>query len=323
MASFPDLKRTFARYSASDWDAVLLRLAEHARDVQLQWPRKVDFSGLLPDSEIAILPLFFADAFGRIEHERFTHFLAGSRLLASAIVIADALFDKDLERSDQIAFLLRWHGVQFELERQLTKAFSPESSFWPAYRATLAEYLGCVATEWTYASRRRRLADMTHSECLHIALAKSSVSRVTIAGLRLLGDDASRADALLQSLDKYNLARQIWDDVQDWKSDVRSNLPTLVTVRLAATTGLDDMTSGEPDLAALARELHYGGHMDELLELARESLASAQDLADREKPLPWHALVDGLDRHVAALQRDLAAIVRRNKVRLGRRAVSA
>jgi hypothetical protein len=76
---------------------------------------------------------------------------------------------------------------------------------------------------------------------------------------------------------------------------------------------LPDTPEPISDLAALARELYYGGHADEFLGLARANLALAFDAADRARPLPWHALLEESDRVIDALQRDLSAIVRRNR----------
>ncbi|MGD0475893.1 MAG: hypothetical protein ABSB70_22110 [Candidatus Velthaea sp.] len=313
MANLLELKRTFRKFSTADRDATLARLAGDVAAMQRRWPRKVDFSGLLPDSAIAIFPLLFADAFGDIDQELLARFLAGCELLAGTIVIADALFDEELEREQRTSFLLCWQGAQCELQRELGRTFAPDSVFWETLQAALAEYLGGVIKEASYSTRRRRLADATTAECIAIASAKSCVSRVAIVGLNLLGSDASRTDALLLSLEKYNLAHQILDDLQDWKADLQAHRPTLVTARLATVLGLPDTPEPISDLAALARELYYGGHADEFLGLARANLALAFDAADRARPLPWHALLEESDRVIDALQRDLSAIVRRNR----------
>ncbi len=323
MASYFELKRTHSQFSAADRDDLLRRLAGNVSAMQQRWPRKVDFSGLLPNCALAIFPLLFIDAFGQVDEERLLHFLSGCKLLAGGLMIADPLFDEDLDREEHTARLLRWHGLQFELGREFALTFTPESMFWQSLREALAEHLGGIAKESIYTARRRRLIDAPESECIAIALAKSCVSRVAIVGLSLLGDDVSRADALVQSIEKQNLARQIVDDLQDWKADVRANRPTLVTVRLAAALGVSDTAAPAFDTAALARELYYGGHAEELLALARANVAAALDAADRERRLPWHTLLEVLDRSVAGLQRDVIAIVRRNLGRRSGDAVSA
>jgi hypothetical protein len=320
MSRFYEFKRTLSRVSAADRDQTLRRLADTLSEMQRRWPRQVDFSGLLPNCGLAIFPLFFVEAFGQIDEERLVPFLAGCKLMASSLMIADSLYDEQLERDEQRALFLRWQGMQFELDREFAKAFAPDSPFWDALQAALAEHLRGIVHESTYSTGRRCVGDATPSECVAIALAKSCVSRVAIVGLSLLGDDDSRTGALLESLDKYNLARQIWDDLQDWKADLWAMRATLVTQRLAPVV---NVCAAMPDVEATARKLYYGGHADELLELARTNLASALDAAGRDRRLPWHSLVEDLDRSVEALQRDLQTVVRRNLDAQSRLAASA
>ena len=312
MPDFHELKRTIGQYSATNWDDTLRRLADAFDDIQRRWPRRVDFSGLLPDSAIAVFPLLFVEGFGHVEPARLDRFLAGCKLLAGAITTADALFDEELERARRTSYLLCWQGVQFESMRAFGTTFPPDSPFWASLQGALAEYLSGIVKEASYSTRRRLLIDATHAECVAIATAKSCVARVAIVGLSLLGDDGSRAHSLLQSLDKYIFARQLWDDVQDWKADLRANRPTLITVRLATTFGLTDAALRETDIAAMSRDLYYGGHAEEFLGLARDSLACALDTADRARRLPWHALLERFHTAVEALRRDLNAIVERN-----------
>jgi len=313
MSSFYEYKRTLSRLSPIDRDATLRALADDLNDRQRRWPRQVDFSGVLQSCALSIFPLLFVEAFGHVDEERLVPFLAGCKLLASSLMIADSLYDEELERDERRALLLRWHGLQFEFERAFAAAFAPESPFWNALQSVLAEHLRGIIRESTYSAGRRRIGDATLSECLEIALAKSCVSRIAVIGLRLLGDDDSHAGGLLKSLDDYNVARQIWDDLQDWKADLQAQRATLVTRRLAVATGT---RTAEQNVTALARELYYGGHADDLLDLARAYLTSALDVAGRDRRLPWHAIVEDLERSVESLQRDLQTIVRRN---LGRR----
>lgn len=320
MSSFYDFKHTLSRVSAVDHDRTLRRLADDLRARQRRWPRQVDFSGLQQNCALAIFPLFFIEAFGHVDEDRLVQFLAGCKLLASSLMIADTLYDEDVERDERRALLLRWHGLTFEYERAFAESFAPDSPFWNALQGALAEHLRGIIDESTYSTGKRFVRDATPDECVAIALAKGCVARVAIIGLGLLGDDDSRTGTLLQSLENYNLARQIWDDLQDWKDDLRAKRATLVTRRLTGGVGVRAAT---PDLTAFARELYYCGHADELLALARTNLALALDAADRNGRLPWHLLVEDLARSVESLQGDLQTIVRRNLAHRSRPAIPA
>src|SRR5664279_203723 len=70
VADFHELKRTIGQYSGTNWDDTLHRMSDAFDDMQRRWPRKVDFSGLLADSAIAVFPLLFVEGFGHVEPAR-------------------------------------------------------------------------------------------------------------------------------------------------------------------------------------------------------------------------------------------------------------
>src|SRR5262249_20509031 len=138
-------------------------------------------------------------------------------------------------------------------------------------------------------------------------------ARIIAAALVELAGDERMLEPLLDVTNAFNVATQMWDDLQDWKEDLRQGTPTLLLARLVPErpAGLDGET-GRDRIKQLPPQLYYGGPARHVLELA----VTALDRADQLKPsipnLGLHAVTAALRRKCEALSTDIDRIVRAN-----------
>src|SRR5436853_328149 len=81
-------------------------------------------------------------------------------------------------------------------------------------------------------------------------------------------NDYSRLDRLAESIERCHLALQYLDDLQDWHSDARRGLPTLVTVRLFDSRPDSTEIERAEVREAAARRLYGEGHAADVLQAA-------------------------------------------------------
>lgn len=280
--------------------------------MQRRWPQDVDFMRMhLPtDSFWPVFPLLFRSYFAHISDNDLLPFVVGCKLLVLAATTADQIFDSEFPPQATAELLLRWQGLQFELHRNFSKIFDAQSVFWLRLQEYLAEYTRCISLELHYRNMKRRLADSTDEECILIAKSKTCLSRIAVVGLSVLSGDWRATDRLLLSLDHFNVAKQLFDDLLDWKADFGA--PTLLMSRLARS-GIDvDGCHRERDNSAIAREIYYRGHAEESLEIARDHVQRALEAAVTEPRSPWLTVIERVGSKIECLQLDLQKLVAEN-----------
>ena len=141
---------------------------------------------------------------------------------------------------------------------------------------------------------------------LELIVKKNGLSRIAIAGLVELSRDNSHFAALVESNHHFNIARQIWDDLCDWKEDVHHRLPSLLLARLVTEWPVQVKQAERPAFnAQLGRALYYGGHARYVLELAVDSLDRAAQLIADIPQLAWQDVIASLREQCQALWRDI------------------
>src|SRR5262249_46562664 len=144
----------------------------------------------------------------------------------------------------------------------------------------------------------RPWSDYTEHVALRIAAGKGGASRAIVAALAELSGDDSRLVPLEDMLDHYNAACALWDDLADWKDDLKNGVPSLLLARLLpeGPAGL-----GEAELPrtieTLKVKVYFGGHAVHLLKVTVRSMEAAAALAP---DLPFHSRIDALQRKYAA-----------------------
>ena len=191
---------------------------------------------------------------------------------------------------------------------QLGTLFVPASPFWTELSAYHREFAAAMLREQT--AHTGRLSAFTEAEVFQIAKGKAALSKMTTAALALLADRPETIAKLSASQDCFNAARQMYDDVKDWKEDyLNRRYSALLTAALLELSGGEEKSpQGSIDVDTLSTRLHYGGHIDRALAQAVQWCDEAARHASGCKVAGWNRLMQSLRAQVVRLREDLATI---------------
>ncbi len=282
-------------------------------DLQRGWPEAIPLR-LFRQSMWYELCFAFLPAFPSVNALSLRPLALFGRLFASSIFVHDPLADRDVVAKDSATSTLRIMAMQFEAYRALHASFSPEAVFWSRLRGYLADYADACMEELRVCSGARPWQAYSEELALDVAIRKSGPSRAIIAGLAELARDDSLLEPLVDALNQFNIACQMWDDLKDWKEDLQHGMPSLLLTRVLPEHPSKGDAGREPD--RVARELYYGGHAGYVLDLALAALDTAERVKASVPRLPWYQLIEITRRKLEATQRDVKSIIERNVQRV-------
>ena len=298
-----------------------LRFEQDAVDsMASRWPDSLAFATASNQSLSNVFPHLFAEAFPAVTAAQLERLSLAGLYVSGAMMELDGIVDDDIpedeNRRAESAF--RSHVLHFESFNVLSELFAHGSPFWERFRDLFGEHTDANLTERAFARGARPFADYDEPTAHRVAIGKAAMSRLAVAALTELGGEREAADALDASICAYSVARQIFDDLQDWRRDLRSRIPTPV---IAAILDAFPAAGAAPSEADLARRLHYEGH-------SRRFLASALLFADEaialaERAPRWRAVVENLRGLIATAAADVARIIEENLARVRDRAGDA
>ena len=292
------------------------RIGEAIAEMQRSWPDRI----VLGASTVSIFdyfPYLFVEAFPTIREADLDRFAVAARLYASSIFLHDKLFDQGAERTAYASMApvnaLRIQAMQWEAYRLLHELFPSGSVFWEDFRRDLGQFSEASIEEQKFVAGGRAWGELSETLALEIAKGKNGIARTTIAGLAELEASRDAFQPLVEAIDGYNVARQMLDDLCDWKEDLEAGNPTLLLARVLRErpTWADDRELS--DLGqAVGRGIYYGGHAQYLMELAVDHLDRADRLTAELPDLTWRRVLADLRRRCALFLDDLERIVVEN-----------
>ena len=299
--------------NASHLPAELVSIQTIIADLQQRWPDEIM---LEPErsSDYYALPYLFREAFPALEPSDIRPLAVFCKLYAGSIFLQDHLIDGQLvERASLALPSLRILAMQVEAYHQLHAMFPVGATFWNRLRSYLAAYAEACLEERQFASGGRSWREYTESVALRIVVGKNGPARIIAAGMVELARDERLLEPLLEVTNAFNVAAQMWDDLQDWKEDLHRGTPSLLLARLVSERpdGMD-ARAWRGTIQHLARELYYRGHAQHVLDLALTSLDTAEQLKGMFPNLGLHARTAGLRRWCTGLRADIERITHAN-----------
>lgn len=283
-------------------------------DLQQHWP---DAIALEPgrSSEYYALPYLLRGALPRLGARELRPLAVFCKLYAGSIFLQDRLIDGQLPAGAAATASLRIMAMQLEAYRQLHAMFGPGAAFWARLRGYVADYTAALVEEQRFASGRP-WHEYTEALALGVVRDKNGPARIIAAGMVELAGDDGMLTPLLEIINAFNLATQMWDDLQDWKDDLRRGTPSLLLARLCPERPPPCSDDDWRDLTRqLARELYYRGHADHVLDLALSALDTAEQLKPTLPDLGLHSRTAMLRGWCDGLRGDIRRIVRTNLAR--------
>jgi hypothetical protein len=195
-------------------------------DLSEKWPSDIEFPIIFFIEKLA--PHLFLDAFPSLKVETIRPLTVAGQILGTSIVMCDSIIDREND-----VFLTTKYGFSFqvmllEAYNILYSIFPNKSKFWEFFRKYYYEYIDACITEKKFASGELPFSEYTEELALQIAANKSAIAKVNIAGLVELAKDDSLFEPLTEAVKRYLIARQIWDDISDWKEDLQSGTPPML-----------------------------------------------------------------------------------------------
>lgn len=292
-------------------------IAALAEEIQAGWTEGADLRVNAKGWIYDLHPYLFATAFREVPRPELRRLALAGRFLANAVVLMDMQIDEPVDAATAAGWALRGTALQFEAYRLLQGLFPPTSGFWPAFRASISDFITAYTMEQEFASGKRAWHSFATTAAIVIATGKTSMAKGSVFGLAELAGDNAPVAALARSIDEYNIARQIFDDVHDWKADLRDARPSVVLRELLPEElpGRDERTSPEL-IQDLARRLYYDDVLDALMDRVLLHVGRALDEAATWPELPWRKVMRMLERGAQDLQADTRRITAENRDRL-------
>jgi len=303
--------------SVAPVDFRLETLAVRLEQLQAGWPSAVRLELGAAASIYDYHPYLFAPAFSGLDARQVESLAVAARLFASFIFLSDEAIDGPADAAFGPIAPLRAAAMQFEAYRLLNELFPAGSRFWPRFGGYLRDLAESCVIEAEFGSGRRPWHQFTEDVARSVAIKKAAIAKASVAGLAELANEAGPSDALDGAVDHYNVAHQLFDDLGDWKKDLRRRQPSLVLARLLPDGGPFGADEAGPELVGgIARKLYYEGHAGHVLRLALLELGEADQALTDVPPLPFADAVAGLRRRCLDLEADIAKIVAENANRV-------
>lgn len=292
----------------SELEGCIASSQEPLAGLQPRWPRDVELGIAAQGSIYHGYPFLFLGAFPSLAStpQRVEPLALACRLLADSLFVADDVMDEDPTDRERAANILRIQAMQFEAYRLLHSLFPPQARFWDRLQTYLAVYAKACLSEKHFSAPGSGWTDLSQGAAIAIARGKSSLANLAVAGLVELAEDEGPFEALTGSVGRYYIARQLVDDLTDWRDDLRRGVPSLLLARVAALEFSGDSKEElTRQIDRTTQAIYFGGHGRQALELALTVLAAARREAAPYPDLPWHRLLDKLDGHCKGLLQDL------------------
>ena len=291
-------------------------LSSRLEELQQGWPPAVR---LLLSADASIYdyhPYLFAPAFPGVEPRKVESLAVAARLFASFIFLSDEAIDGPAEAAFGPIAPLRSAAMQFEAYRLLNELFPAGSGFWPRFGGYLRDLAESCVIEAEFGSGRRPWRQFTEDVAKGVAIKKAAIAKASVTGLAELAGDAGPARILESAVDHYNVAHQLFDDLHDWKKDLRRGQPSLVLSRLLPDGGPFGADALSPEqVGGIARKLYYEGHATHVLRMSLVELGEADAALVGLPPILFGDAIAGLRRRCQDLEADISRIVAQNATR--------
>lgn len=272
---------------------------------QQRWSDGVTMTSNVPVSMYDCYPYLFLGAFPSLSPTSIRPLAVAARLMATSMVIYDQFMDRTTGSYQATKVGLSLQAMQFEAYDILYSLFPAGSVFWKCFHENYVKYTDACIKEKELASGDLDFSEFTESLALEISGNKAGICRAVIAGLVELAQDDTYLEPLTESINHYAIARQMWDDICDWKEDLRTGIPSLLLSRVVTEWPVQ---YDQAKLDNLARHIFYCGHANYIMELALESLKRAEALTADIPEIAWKIVIEHLRYNFQTLSKDINKI---------------
>jgi squalene-hopene/tetraprenyl-beta-curcumene cyclase len=235
-----------------------------------------------------------ADGFESLGTLDLEQFKLGACFFSDAVVGTDDVLDYTEEKPSQVRELINVIPLQFEAYRIFAEQLGDQPAFWSDLRRYFVAYVEAMRDEIRIKTDDASWTAYDEADCLRIAADKNGLVRTIAAALCAASGARDKLAALERLLVDLFVAYQMFDDLRDWREDLRTgNISTVL--RLACPT-----RPAPADANAVGRVIFAGGHAQRVLAYGVALLDGA---VERAAAAGAHAL----QPMIAARRRQLVA----------------
>jgi squalene-hopene/tetraprenyl-beta-curcumene cyclase len=248
-------------------------------------------------------PLLFAPAFRGIPEQTLGALVVACRLLAEALFAFDEVIDEPIGARDRATGIAKGQSLQLEAIRAFAGVFPPASEFWDALHGHFIAYTAAIQQE-------HQLPELDESTALELARGKTAVAHTCIAAMGILSARPDVTATIIDAVREYYVARQMWDDLADWRKDLARGQRSLLLTRAFASLGSDSARDGQ----SVGVAIYYGGHAEYVLALGGAALERALAvITSLNVPLPFGLLLGQLAKQFAETRAGLLELIDRKR----------
>lgn len=290
---------------------------ERLRARQPSWSRtELAFSP--PGSIYHGYPYLFLPAFPRAPVDRVGDLALATRLLGDSLFVADAVMDGEYSGERLTHGTLQLQVLQLEAYALLYELFAPTARFWRHFRRWTAAYVEACHEERQLAAPGARWR-LDSEAAQRMAAGKCGLAKIAVAGLAELSRGRGPSAAICRAIDCYYGARQMIDDLSDWRVDLERGFPSLLLARVVTASFGGDRAAMAADVRGTARAIYLDGHAEAVLQVGLRALdRSARGLAALPA-LPFHGLLRTLRSQYESVFAEVGAA----SLRLARKSAAA
>lgn len=254
-------------------------------------------------------PFLFVSAFPPVDVEDLRTLALANRILLEAILLSDKKIDETRPWTPTDFYLV--DSYFHKALEKLIPLFPLEHEFWQKTQEWFLQHGRAIIKE--QLSHRYRLRSYSQEEFFEISTGKVALLKTNLLAMALLSDTSHILAPLMESQDRFLAGFQCFDDLRDWKEDLRHGNFTFLLTRVLFAGGLHPQVRRANPVPRdeVGQVLYHRGIAEEQLQLAEHYFLQALDSVQNIHVPNWVETVTGFLRHCQTMRHDLAEIRRR------------
>jgi squalene-hopene/tetraprenyl-beta-curcumene cyclase len=253
----------------------------------------------------------FYNLFPEIPEIFFEKFTKASYCYFYSLLLTDKIIDNNFFNNREallFAFVLQEKGLHI-----LHDIYDVQSKFWSYFEKCHKEFIKAMALETRH--QENIFNDYDKSELESIYMGKAAFSKVIPIAFAIESNQTDLIGSLEKSVDSFNLAISLKDDVNDWKEDFKNKQYSYVITYAINKNNLGKDPSVLTE-NVLGKNIFFTGIAEEILKLSLGYLNQAYHAVKDINCLEWKKMINHrIDEHQLYLN-EISFIVKKQFILL-------
>lgn len=263
------------------------------------------------NENVSKLGSIFADFFNGVNIEFFMKLSEASNFYFYSILTVDKIVDDPTMLNREallLAFILREKSL-----RLMYQVFDPKNDYWDYFDKYYKEYVISISTEIKQGLPDDK--DISIKEFERVYLGKAALLKASIIAMAIKSNHYDIIEKLEQSIDNFQIALALYDDVFDWKQDWKNNQFNYLLNRVIRKYNLKK--ASDIGIKELAKYIFFSGEAAEILEIGSSYFDKAIKIVREMGVHKWEGLIIQEKNKNQNLKDDIEILVRKELIRVG------